>query len=418
MGDQDLSDSGSEEQQEEQEEQQPVKENGVYNFSQLSASVQAVVRIRQKYQALKKRRLEIASSQAQSNFSPQRSTSPKIFTFDGPVASPTLLEKEKRKKKKRKTRRVLYPSGRVRKGGPKQERSWAKSCLFFLSIILFLQVYNAIENLDDHVLKYDMEGLEKVLTREVFGQHEARENLLSQLRDYLLTYVHSKPLVLSLHGPTGVGKSHLGRLLAQHFRYMVGERLVLQYYVRHHCPSEEQVHACVQSLSALVSEMVTQAEDEEKIPIFVFDEVEHMPRPLMDKLHELIHASHTNEYLNAIYVLISNLGQDDITKFVLHNSSSTAAESRTRVSRELVPLLQHSMVRHHPVWRDAEILPLMLLEKSHVMQCFMDEMSREGFYPDQAHIERLAGEISYYFTGGKEFSRTGCKQVVAKVNLL
>ncbi|KAL2087669.1 hypothetical protein ACEWY4_016497 [Coilia grayii] len=407
MGDQDLSDSGSEEQQD-----QDVKENGAYNFSQLSASVQAVVRIRQKYQALKKRRLEIAS--APSAFSSPRSTSPKIFTFDGPMVStsPTLI----RKKKKKKNRKVLYPSSRART--PKQERSWAKSCLFLLSIILFLQVYNAIENLDDHVLRYDMEGLEKVLTREVFGQQEVRDHLLSQLRDYLLTYVHSKPLVLSLHGPTGVGKSHLGRLLAQHFRYMVGERLVLQYYVLHHCPSEDQVPSCIQSLSTLISEMVTQAEDDEKIPIFIFDEVEHMPQQMLDKLHELIHSSHMNEYLNAIYVFISNLGHEDITTFVLHNSSSTAAESRSRVSRELVPLLQHSLVKHHLLWRDAEILPLMLLEKSHVIQCFMDEMSREGFYPDQTHIEKLAGEISYFFAGGKEFSRTGCKQVVAKVNLL
>ncbi|XP_062384245.1 torsin-4A [Sardina pilchardus] len=412
MGDQDLTEeSGSEEQ-----EDQNIQENGFHTFSQLSASVQAVVRIRQKYQALKKRRLEMAGSQP--TFSSPR-TSPKIFTFDAQsVNSPPPVVA--RKKKRRKRGRVLYPSARYRKVVPKHEHSRAKNCLFLLCFILFLQVYNAIENLDDHVLRYDLEGLEKVLKREVFGQQEVRDNLMEHLKDYLSTYVHSKPLVLSLHGPTGVGKSHLGRLLAQHFRYMVGERLVLQYFALHHCPSADEVASCAQSLATLVSDMVTQAEDEEKIPVFIFDEVEHMPRPLLDKLHELIRARHMNEYLNAMYILISSHGHEEIAKFVLHNSSSSlAGDGRGgRVSRELAPLLRQGLVKRHLLWKDAEILPLTLLEKSHVVQCFVDEMSREGFYPDLTHIEQLAGEISYYSVGGREFSRTGCKQVVAKVNLL
>ncbi|KAG5261738.1 hypothetical protein AALO_G00287810 [Alosa alosa] len=412
MGDQDLTEESGSEEQEDQEDKS-IHENGVHRFSQLSASVQAVVRIRQKYQALKKRRLEMSA--LQPSFSSPR-TSPKIFTFDAQsVNSPPVI----RKKKRRKRGKVLYPSDGYRKVVPDREHSRAKNCLFLLCIILFLQIYNAIENLDDHVLRYDLEGLEKVLKREVFGQQEVRDNLMEHLKDYLSTYVHSKPLVLSLHGPTGVGKSHLGRLLTQHFRYMVGERLVLQYFALHHCPSNDEVVSCAQSLSTLVSDMVTQAEDEEKIPVFIFDEVEHMPGPLLDTLYELIRSRHMNEYLNVIYILISNHGHEEITKFVLHNSSSSlAGDGRGHVSRELVPLLRHSLVKRHLLWKDAEILTLTLLEKSHVVQCFVDEMSREGFYPDLAHIEQLAGEISYYFVGGREFSRTGCKQVVAKVNLL
>lgn len=407
MGDQDSADSGPEEPQD-----QNIEENGIHRFSQLSASVQAVVRIRQKYLALKKRRLEKAASQSVCCL---RSTSPKIFTFDAlTVNTPPPLRKKRRKRRGR----VQYPSNGYRKVVPNQEHSRAKNCLFLLCIILFLQVYNAIENLDDHVLRYDLEGLEKVLKREVFGQQEVRDNLLAQLKDYLSTYVHSKPLVLSLHGPTGVGKSHLGRLLAQHFRFIVEDRLVLQYYTLHRCPSEDQVASCAQNLSTIVSEMVTQAEDEEKIPIFIFDEVEHMPKQLLDQLHDLIRVRHMNEYLSTIYILISNLGHEEITKYVLHNASSMAAGSHSRVGKELTPLLQHSLGKHHMLWRDAEILPLTLLEKSHVTQCFMDEMSREGFYPDFGHIEQLVGEISYYYAGGREFSRTGCKQVVAKVNLL
>ncbi|KAL1266105.1 hypothetical protein QQF64_001780 [Cirrhinus molitorella] len=392
-----------------------VKENGAASFSQFSSSVRAMVRIRQKYQAIKKRRLEIAAVTTQSFTSP-RSTSPKVFTFENLQDPINSNPSSPRKRKKKRKGRVLYPSSSLR-AVPTKERSRAKNCLYLLCVIVFLQIYNAIENLDDHVLKYDLDGLEKTLKREVFGQQEVAESLLNHLHDYLSTYVHNKPLVLSLHGPTGVGKSHVGRLLAQHFRSVVGEDLVMQYFVLHHCPTDDDIPQCTKSLDSHVSEMVTQAEEAEKIPVFIFDEVEHMPRELLDKLHNLIHPKSSNEYLNAIYVLISNLGHEDITKFVLHNSS-VAVSGRLSLSQELNPWLRSYLQRYHVLFVEAELLPFMLLEKSHIMDCFIDEMSREGFYPDRSHVERLAEELAYYIVGEREFSHTGCRQVVAKVNLL
>ncbi len=392
-----------------------TKENGTGSFSHFSSSVRAMVRIRQKYQAIKKRRLEIAVTSSQSFMSP-RSTSPKVFTFENLQEPINSNPSSPRKRKKKRKGRVLYPSSSLR-AVPTKERSRAKNCLYLLCIILFLQVYNAIENLDDHVLKYDLDGLEKTLKREVFGQQEVAESLLGHLHDYLSTYVHNKPLVLSLHGPTGVGKSHVGRLLAQHFRSVIGDDLVMQYFVLHHCPTDDDIPQCTKSLDSHVSEMVTQAEEDEKIPVFIFDEVEHMPRELLDTLQDLIHPKNNNEYLNAIYILISNLGHEDITKFVLHNSS-VAVSGRLSLSQELNPWLRNYLERYHMLFLEAELLPFMLLEKSHVMDCFIDEMSREGFYPDRSHVERLAEELSYYIVGEQEFSHTGCRQVVAKVNLL
>lgn len=298
------------------------------------------------------------------------------------------------------------------------------SCTKVKCFCILLQVYNAIENLDDHVLRYDLEGLEKTLRREVFGQQGAVEDLLSHLKDYLSTYVHNKPLVLSLHGPSGVGKSHLGRLLAGHFRSVVGETLVLQYYVLHHCPQEADAQKCADDLSGVISEMVERAEDEEKIPLFIFDEAEHMHEEILETLWQLVSLKRSNEYLNAIYLFLSNLGHEHITKHMLHNSSSvsmgmSASGRHSNLMKELTPILRDTLEKLHPLWAEVDILPLGLLEKGHVMECFLDEMTREGFYPDHTNIERLAGEIEYYPAGGgHEYSQTGCKQVVAKVNLL
>ncbi|XP_019937144.1 torsin-4A [Paralichthys olivaceus] len=386
----------------------------------LSSTLLAVIRIKQKYQALKKRRQVMALSLGEAGTftgAPVR-TSPKIFTFDGITPSSAVPLKKKRRRK----RRVMFPNGRRQRAPPKQEQSRAKYCLYLLFAIVFLQVYNAIENLDDHVLRYDLEGLEKTLRREVFGQQGAVEGLLSHLNDYLSTYVHNKPLVVSLHGPSGVGKSHLGRLLAGHFRSVVGEALVLQYYVLHHCPQEAEALQCANDLSTLISQMVVRAEEEEKIPLFIFDEAEHMHEEILDALWQLVASKQSNEYLNAIYLFLSNLGHAHITKHMIQNSSSSsmsASHRHSNLEKELTPILRNTLEKLHLLWTEADILPLGLLEKSHVMECFLDEMTREGFYPDHVNIERLAGEIEYYSSvGGHKYSQTGCKQVVAKVNLL
>lgn len=439
MGDQDSQDTtdrpssseteGEMERDEVREKDSETKEPHPPSFSQFSSTVRAVVRIRQKYQALKKRRLEMAAVlegaggtlEEYVTGAPLR-TSPKIFTFDG--LTPYALSSLPQRRKKKKRSRVMYPSCRGRKAPPAQERSRAKYCLYLFCTVAFLQVYNAIENLDDHVLRYDLEGLEKTMRREVFGQLGAVETLLSHLRDYLSTYVHNKPLVLSLHGPSGVGKSHIGRLLAGHFRSVVGEPLVLQYYVLHNCPLEADAWHCARSLSQSISRMVEQAEEEEKIPVFIFDEAEHMHREILDALRDLVVSQRSNEYLNAIYLFLSNLAQAHITKYLLHNSSSismetNAARRHSNLVKELSPILRNGLEKHHTLWVEADLVPLTLLQKSHVMECFLDEMTREGFYPDQGNIERLTGEIEYYpVVGGREYARTGCKQVVAKVNLL
>ncbi|CAL8385149.1 unnamed protein product [Gadus morhua 'NCC'] len=422
------------EEEEEEEEEEAPRSSLPPVIANFSSSLLAVVRIRQKYLAMKKRRLEMSQVFGGAKLmagAPSR-TSPKIFTFDGEPGSVPPLAPERRKRR-RKNRGVQYPTGQGRRAPPKPAQSRAKYCLYLLCAIVFLQVYNAIENLDDHVLRYDLDGLEKTLRREVFGQRAAVEGLLGLLHDYLSTYVHGRPLVLSVHGPSGVGKSHLGRLLAGHFRAVVGEPLVLQYYVLHRCPLEADAWHCARALSVVVAEMVERAEEEEKIPLFVFDEAEHMHGEILDALRDLVATKRSNEYLNAVYLFLSGLGGEHITHHLLHNSSSAAGGGgmmamtmegacggrHGNLAKELGPVLRDTLEKRHPLWEAAEILPMGLLEKSHVTECFLDEMAGEGFYPDRENIERLAGEVEYYpAVGERQYARTGCKQVVAKVNLL
>lgn len=397
----------------------------------LVTPIRAAIRIRRKIRTLKTNHLHLdlsgrrsldnnkscllrrQLSTEQSIYRASSFDTPTFFKFDTPTLEQVAFSNLKRKKKRRRSRVVLYP-GNSKKYLPVEQKSKAKRCLILLVGIICFQILNAIENLDDNVLKYELDGLEKTMHREVFGQKVAIDALMDLLKDYLATHCHNKPLVISMNGPSGVGKSHMGRILARHFRAVMDNDFVMQYYVMHNCPKDSDIEECKNNLVDLISDMVTRAEMEEKIPVFIFDELEHMPLPLLDTLQSFFYLKQNNEYLNAIYILISNIGGNEVTKFILKNSSSDILN----LSKELQSIIQSSLKQHHTIWDIAEIVPFTLLEKSHIANCFLDELLREGFYPDNNNIESLTGQLKYYTTEDKQYSITGCKQVVAKVNLL
>ncbi|KAF2985006.1 hypothetical protein EK904_007166 [Melospiza melodia maxima] len=410
-------------------------------ITSISSPLRAFVRLRRRYQGLKKSRLHLELPREKSAefvhtrllqrqlslsrtslynppmafFNQSGFESSQYFTFDTSVEHYSV-KKCRRKKSRRKSRMVLYPD-KTKKYLPAEEKSKAKRCLLLLIAIMFFQILNAIENLDDNLQKYDLDGLEKTMHREVFGQKVAVESIVELLKDYLATHVHNKPLVISLNGPTGVGKSHVGWVLAKHFRSVMDNDFVLQYFVMHHCPSGVAPLTCAIDLSKKIADMVTRAEIEEKTPLFILDEVELMSPVLLDTLSRFFEPNQTNEFLNAIYILISNLGGDEITKFITQNASTELLQQQ-RGAEELLSIIQPVLARVHPLWKAADIIPFILLEKAHVINCFLEQMRREGLYPDQKHIENLANQLSYYTTGDKQYSSMGCKQVVAKVNLL
>ncbi|XP_052581297.1 torsin-4A [Peromyscus californicus insignis] len=400
------------------------------------APVRAVLRLRRRVCVLRKRRLLQPGTEPDAGTGALRPSGssgtlradldqPKFFTFD----SLTELSSRTPRKRRRRSRVVLYPET-SRKYRPRTERkSRAQRCLLLLVAIVGFQVLNAIENLDDNAQRYDLDGLEKALRRSVFGQPAAVGRIMALLRDYLATHVHSHPLLLALHGPSGVGKSHVGRLLARHFHSVLEDgALVLQYHARHHCPELRPVQDCRKELAQRVADVVAQAEAEEKTPLLVLDEAELLPSALLDELHGFLQPQRSHHFHNAIYVLLSGAGGVEITHFVLQNASRmlpphlhSAGSTQAEVSRaeeELHTSLRELLAREHPLWHTAAIVPFLLLDKPDVVNCFREEMAGEGFFPEQALAEHLAEQLNYYHVAGHEFAVTGCKQVVAKVNLL
>ncbi|XP_007945167.1 torsin-4A [Orycteropus afer afer] len=387
------------------------------------APVRAALRLRRRVCLLRKRRLLLPSAgslDAGLRAPHAGADQPRFFTFDGAAE----LASRAPRKRRRRSRMVLYPES-SRKYLPRAEhRSRAQHCLLLLVAIVGFQVLNAIENLDDNAQRYDLDGLEKALQRSVFGQPAAVGRIVALLRDYLATHVHSRPLLLALHGPSGVGKSHVGRLLARHFRAVLGDgELVLQYHARHHCPESRATQACREELARRVADVVARAEAEEKTPLLVLDEVEAMPPALLDEVHGFLQPQRSHQFHSAIYLLLSGAGGGEVTRFVLQNASRELARrpdagQGADAEEELRASLGALLAREHPLWKAAAIVPFLLLDKWDVVNCFREEMAGEGFFPEQARAEHLAAQLSYYRVSGREYAITGCKPVVAKVNLL
>lgn len=120
--------------------EEETDENHRDSLSSFSSSLRTVMRIKQKYQALKKRRQELAlalGGPGTLTGTPAR-TSPKIFTFDA-ITPSTLSSSVPQRKKRKRRKRVLFPNRKGR-APPKQEHSRAKYCLYLLFAIVFMQV--------------------------------------------------------------------------------------------------------------------------------------------------------------------------------------------------------------------------------------------------------------------------------------
>ena len=143
-----LSGSQIEGEMEEQEEGDGKMQSAPLTFSHFSSSVRAMIRIKLKYQAIKRRRLEMMVGPGNGGMGLVQTgaasrTSPKIFTFDSltpsTMSSPSYNSYQKKRKKIRRSR-VMFPSGGDCRAPPKQEQSRAKNCLLLLLAIVFLQV--------------------------------------------------------------------------------------------------------------------------------------------------------------------------------------------------------------------------------------------------------------------------------------
>ncbi|KAL4217052.1 Torsin-1B [Mactra antiquata] len=271
-------------------------------------------------------------------------------------------------------------------------------------------------------------GLSFLLHESVFGQHVAVGTIIKLLRGHLETS-SSKPLLLSLHGPSGTGKSYVTKLIIEnlyhqgqesqfvHFISPVTDILSMEdtdtYKVKLKSQIEESVKRCSRSM-------------------FVFDTVDDMPAGVLDILHPFLdYNNQVNgvDYRKAIFIFLSKTGSSDI----IHGAITSKKKGIQRRQLSLMDfeqmitnvayesssgLYKSSLISSNLI---SAFVPFLPLERTHVQQCIAQELMTKDIYKfdhqtDVEEVRIIADQLHYMPDSG--FSVSGCKGVIEKINLV
>ncbi|XP_069775505.1 torsin-4A-like isoform X2 [Narcine bancroftii] len=304
-------------------------------------------------------------------------------------ADTASLHRPAEKKKCGSKRRVGHKPQRLAGAWPGTD-ALATCLLYVLGGVVAAQVYSGSEDPEEIVAAYELGHLERMLYGELVGQALAVQRLTRLLRGYLSTSRPTEPLLLSVHGPRGVGKSFLGMLLSKHFKSTLEPEVVYLHSALHHPEGDVSSQAPV---------VLSRARKTSHVPFLLFDHMEHAAPKLLDSVSQLLASSHPD---GAIFILLSSIGGDLVARRPVGSREALARLAKGR----------------HPLWASARFITLLPLDLPHVGQCTRRAMERAGFYPDDPRANHVAGALTYYRAGRRFFSQLGCKPVPAMIRKL
>ncbi|XP_074251473.1 prosalusin isoform X3 [Saimiri boliviensis] len=150
----------------------------------------------------------------------------------------------------------------------------------------------------------DLQGLECDLAQHLAGQHLAKALVVKALKAFVWNPAPTKPLVLSLHGWTGTGKSYVSSLLA-HYLFQGGLRSPRVHHFSPviHFPHPSHIKRYKKDLKSWVQGNLTACGRS----LFLFDEMDKMPPGLMEVLRPFLGSSwvvYGTNYRKAIFIFI------------------------------------------------------------------------------------------------------------------
>ncbi|KAI8505791.1 nuclear membrane organization [Branchiostoma belcheri] len=158
-----------------------------------------------------------------------------------------------------------------------------------------------------------------LLTKRLYGQPLVRDVVVKAIQDHLTTPKPSKALVLSFHGPSGVGKTYVTNMIAKAI-FTNGTRspYVIYYSAEIDFKHADELHTreYKKQLRRAISERVSQCQHS----IFIFDHVDRMPRDLIDTIKPFVEEYARVDGINfrkALFILISYSASDAIIKMTM-----------------------------------------------------------------------------------------------------
>ncbi|KAK2818743.1 hypothetical protein Q5P01_024304 [Channa striata] len=268
---------------------------------------------------------------------------------------------------------------------------------------LWRKIFHSQENCDSEWISFNAEGLKADLDSKLIGQHIASSIIQDAVTGFMRDNNPRKPLVLSLHGPSGTGKNFVSKLIAENiYKKGMDSSFVHVFTSQLHFPHSGLVDTYKSQLKQWIKGNVSNCERS----MFIFDGMENMPpgllfsiMPYLDYLAKVDGVS----YRKAIFMFLSNDGGETIKETAL----KFWREGRNREEIELKDiggfwysdLICYNMINF--------FIPFLPLEYRHVVQCAMAEMKANGHIPEQAVLDKVARDMDYFPKFERAFSTRG-----------
>ncbi|XP_026210211.1 torsin-1A-like [Anabas testudineus] len=278
---------------------------------------------------------------------------------------------------------------------------------------LWQKTFKSDKSCNSKWISFNAQGLRADLESKLFGQHIASPIILKAVTGFMNDDKPEKPLVLSLHGPTGTGKNFVSKLIADNiYKKGSGSSFVHVFASQLHFPHLSQVDSYKLHLQQWIKGNGTSCERS----MLIFDGMDQMrPRlidgivPYLKDYNKLVEVS----YKKAIFIFLSNAGWGIITKTALNFWKEGRHQEFERKNLEIE--ISEAVLNNDVFWYSSLIkknlggifVPFLPLQYQHVVQCAEAAMKNRGLQLDWDEVDKMASDLDYFPKFEKAFSVRG-----------
>ncbi|XP_054164533.1 torsin-1A-like [Oppia nitens] len=282
-------------------------------------------------------------------------------------------------------------------------------------------------------IDYEVKQLDQSINTQVYGQHLAKNIITKLIPKHLKNNNPNKPLVLSFHGWTGGGKTFMSEIVAKNiylkFRKSDKSNFVHRLSFTNFNTNDKHL------MRQWIKDNVTNAVKQCPRSLFIFDEIDKLVPGVIDAIKPFIDYNQfadSIDYRKAIFIFLSNTGGTGITK-TAYDFHLLGKERTDLTIKDLEPLMNSGAFNEDGGLYKSDIVeknlidafvPFLPLEKKHIKMCIQDHLkyhynkSDPLKEPGEEFIRQVSNELEYFPPDTRLYSKTGCKRVANKVDVL
>ncbi|CAG2165758.1 unnamed protein product [Oppiella nova] len=282
-------------------------------------------------------------------------------------------------------------------------------------------------------IDYELPLLEQSLNTQLHGQHLAKHVINKLVPKHMKNATPKKALVLSFHGWTGGGKNFVSEILAKNLfrRY---DETGKSNFVRHVITTKFNTNDKY-LMAQWIRGNVTNAVKTCDRSLIIFDEIAELVPGVIDVIKPFIDYNpvvDSIDYRKSIFIFISEIGGAAINK-ATYDHHLSGRERTDLTMKDLEPLVNFGAFNENGGLYKSDIVeknlidafvPFLPLEKKHIKLCIYDYLrlhynkSTPLVDPGEEFIRKVSDELQYFPSDTKLYSKTGCKRVGPKVDVL